>query len=806
MTLATIWKRVGPIFVVRAFAIIRDLFGTHFHQHHNNNKRERTMSDVSVSEPSMDNSHDEQLATLVSMGFHPVMAQEALKSNGGSVNHAIEELSAYDEAAPPTDEKKEKMESHTKQHSHERKSDAGHFMTEKAPNDNGGVVADQEIQKLAANDEASPKEDKNEKKESDPRRHIHKRKSDAGLFMTEKTLNDNGGVAGDQANEELAAKDEAPPKEEPQAATTKSDARRHSRRYKSGTKRSSHRNKSETGHPANHEHKSEARRHSHRAKTKNGVHESHRHKSRTTSHTHQSGTQHDDALNHVKRHSHQRKSSTRHDDEQKKERRHHSNTSRKSATDRHDNVGTSLTLDKGLPSIDERERWHPSDTSKKTAADHRVHASTTLVPLDRSLPSIDERDVVFGKDMEFIASWTDERMPSSHFNEVFPEEETNKQDLHKGSQAFPVVYNPYNARDLTGYDEEMNVVRGDSLFEPQPEYANDSAPPTMEVDNGIAEYPESAQFTPKGPSRRWSRRSTWLILLGILLLIVAGVVTGVVLRLNKDSDNSSEADNEVGQTESPQTPDEPATTVSPPQDTTSAAQQSQQTTLTNLITTFIMPDQTAPDQTTTPSPTMPAETATTLITANTTAWPQDSQPFSTTPSARPPVSTACYASLDQLADDEWNVTNIDAVRNYVLCANTTFQTGYVTDSGQILSGTEPLTVRRNMHIYCGEVGGSSDNNCVVSQGSFGITSIQGNFENSTVNDNVLIQGITFENNADFAVFIQLPGSYQFVDCVFRVSWARLVSCGRLLFSLLTLSHRITTVLVRRSCSNGKGAQ
>ena len=142
-----------------------------------------------------------------------------------------------------------------------------------------------------------------------------------------------------------------------------------------------------------------------------------------------------------------------------------------------------------------------------------------------------------------------------------------------------------------------------------------------------------------------------------------------------------------------------------------------------------------------------------------------------TPDSPPPPTAPlpCFTSLTTLDEVEREVTDLDVVRNYVLCADTTFFTGFLTTNGDILGGDKPLTLRKNMHVWCGEIGGGSENNCVISRGSFGLTSIPNNFDPPTVNNNVIVQGVTFENAALYGVLIGLAGGFQFIDCIFDVS-------------------------------------
>jgi hypothetical protein len=129
-------------------------------------------------------------------------------------------------------------------------------------------------------------------------------------------------------------------------------------------------------------------------------------------------------------------------------------------------------------------------------------------------------------------------------------------------------------------------------------------------------------------------------------------------------------------------------------------------------------------------------------------------------------STPCFTNLTVLEQMEQLVTNIEVVRDYVLCADTIFTTGLLTTNGDILLGEMPLTLRKNMHIHCGEIGGSSDNNCIIRGGSFGVVSFENNFEETTVNDNVLVQGVTFQDIALYGMLLGLPGNFRFVDCIF----------------------------------------
>jgi hypothetical protein len=130
-------------------------------------------------------------------------------------------------------------------------------------------------------------------------------------------------------------------------------------------------------------------------------------------------------------------------------------------------------------------------------------------------------------------------------------------------------------------------------------------------------------------------------------------------------------------------------------------------------------------------------------------------------------ATKCYTNLTVIDEEERSVTDLEAVRTYILCADTPFVTGFVTNNGDILGGQTPLTLRKNMHILCGETG-SSANNCVIATGSYALTSLEANFDPPTVNTGVVVQGVTFDNAATIGMLIAFPGEFKFIDCIYTV--------------------------------------
>lgn len=135
---------------------------------------------------------------------------------------------------------------------------------------------------------------------------------------------------------------------------------------------------------------------------------------------------------------------------------------------------------------------------------------------------------------------------------------------------------------------------------------------------------------------------------------------------------------------------------------------------------------------------------------------------SPTKTASPTAS--CYTSLNDLNEAERNAEDLNVVRNYVLCADTIFFT-------ESVDPTDVLVLRKNMHVYCGEIGGSSENNCVITAGT-GAIAVPGlyfDLDAPVPNENVLVQGVTFKNCVDYALLITGEGDFQFIDCVFSVS-------------------------------------
>lgn len=144
------------------------------------------------------------------------------------------------------------------------------------------------------------------------------------------------------------------------------------------------------------------------------------------------------------------------------------------------------------------------------------------------------------------------------------------------------------------------------------------------------------------------------------------------------------------------------------------------------------------------------------------------------PTSYPPTAPgSCYTSLNRLDDDERAVTDTSVRRDYVLCRDTVFTTDLI-----LVGPVEkrPLTLRENMYIWCGEIGGSSANNCTITGGTL-LTAFPRTFDPpSNEYNNVLVQGITFRAAFQYAILIgQIPGDITFVDCIIIVS-ILVISC------------------------------
>lgn len=134
-------------------------------------------------------------------------------------------------------------------------------------------------------------------------------------------------------------------------------------------------------------------------------------------------------------------------------------------------------------------------------------------------------------------------------------------------------------------------------------------------------------------------------------------------------------------------------------------------------------------------------------------------------SAKGQSSNNCIGTIENLALREQFVPSYNAPRTYELCPGARYQLGTIDFSYRVV-GQGFIPLRSNLHIKCG-ADGSPDNNCVVHGGDVLLdgTSFYGITQDSV--ENVVIEGVTFENAGKHVAWINKRGSITFKDCVFR---------------------------------------
>jgi hypothetical protein len=135
----------------------------------------------------------------------------------------------------------------------------------------------------------------------------------------------------------------------------------------------------------------------------------------------------------------------------------------------------------------------------------------------------------------------------------------------------------------------------------------------------------------------------------------------------------------------------------------------------------------------------------------------------------------CYDDLTDIYFMERDVEDASILRKYVLCPDTTYKLGVISETGEI-NGQPPIQLRPNVVYQCGRNGRQADN-CILDGGDFGLTSFYGVFEGiyETV-DNVEIRGLTFRSQKMFSAVMEAAGDIVFIDCAFLVS-GNVVQCN-----------------------------
>ena len=135
------------------------------------------------------------------------------------------------------------------------------------------------------------------------------------------------------------------------------------------------------------------------------------------------------------------------------------------------------------------------------------------------------------------------------------------------------------------------------------------------------------------------------------------------------------------------------------------------------------------------------------------------------------VESQCLTDLTFIVQLESEVVDLSVRREYILCANTVFETGVVNPTNGMVMGMFPLLVRANSTVKCGD-DGSRQNNCTITGGDLGLA-LQPFGRDPESIDGTVIMGVQI-----FDIFLQpfsifnLFGALQFIDCAFLVSFEK----------------------------------
>lgn len=135
------------------------------------------------------------------------------------------------------------------------------------------------------------------------------------------------------------------------------------------------------------------------------------------------------------------------------------------------------------------------------------------------------------------------------------------------------------------------------------------------------------------------------------------------------------------------------------------------------------------------------------------------------------AEAACLSTLNELSQLEDAVLDWAATqRKYTLCANTQFVVGRFDYSYNLIDGQDPLIVRPNIHVRCGDDGRRA-NNCILMTGDILLkddASATPGLTTSNASDHpIVLQGLTFADPGRHFVKLTQPYEVFFVDCEFR---------------------------------------
>jgi hypothetical protein len=147
-----------------------------------------------------------------------------------------------------------------------------------------------------------------------------------------------------------------------------------------------------------------------------------------------------------------------------------------------------------------------------------------------------------------------------------------------------------------------------------------------------------------------------------------------------------------------------------------------------------------------------------------------------------PVTTtaACMTTLNELAALEAIVTDYEAAsvpRIYVLCPNTRFIVGRFDYSGRLVDGQDPLLLRPNMRVQCGD-DGRRQNQCLLTTGDVlvdGTRKVAGASTTTTFETApIVLQGLTFQDPGRHFVKLTQPWTVHLIDCEFTQAYRAIV--------------------------------
>jgi len=127
----------------------------------------------------------------------------------------------------------------------------------------------------------------------------------------------------------------------------------------------------------------------------------------------------------------------------------------------------------------------------------------------------------------------------------------------------------------------------------------------------------------------------------------------------------------------------------------------------------------------------------------------------------------CYTSLDDIFEVISDDDKLFQKKRFVICPGTVMDVGFLVPGVGIEKGQSPLIPRSNTEFLCGE-DGSSENNCVIRGGDFGVIVVPVFFRQDLSVNNVLIKGFTFVGQVQYAAFLASQGDITFEDCITKV--------------------------------------